>query len=106
MAFHILFMSSHGERPVSRLRLAHRVLNQVANVGTIFALLIVATGVINSQLIVGIANLAPAMTTLYGQLLLLKLLFFAAMLVLAAFVNVAPCGIAGVGRRRACRCRP
>jgi putative copper resistance protein D len=44
----------------------------------------VITGLINSWLLVGAANLAALVTTLYGLLLLAKLVLFAAMLGLAS----------------------
>lgn len=85
VAFHLLLTPSQGVPPADKLRLAHRALDQFAKVGTICVLLIVATGLFNSQMIVGIANLTRAMSAPYGQMLLLKLVLFAAMLILAAF---------------------
>lgn len=84
IGFHILLTPTQKEPPASWLCLVHRALDQFAVIGTICVLLIVVTGLINGQMIVGIANLAPAMTAPYGQLALRKLILFAAMLILAA----------------------
>lgn len=61
-----------------------RSLDRFARVGTVCVLVIAATGLINTQVIVGSNNIGPALTSPYGQLLAIKLLFFALMLVLAA----------------------
>src|SRR3546814_19293751 len=47
-------------------------------------LVIAATGLINSQMIVGAENLGRSLSSPYGQLLLAKLALFALMLALAA----------------------
>ncbi len=64
--------------------LAHRALDRFALVGTIAVALLMLTGLVNSWLMIGPDRLRIAVTTLYGQLLLLKLALFAAMLALAA----------------------
>ena len=84
IGFHILLTRTQKERPAGWLCLVHRALVHYAMIGTICVLLIAVTGLINGQMIVGIANLAPAMAAPYGQLVLLKLVLFAAMLILAA----------------------
>lgn len=76
-------------RPVSRvdaahLALTHRALHGFGTVGTIIVVTLVATGLINAWLLVGPGNIAALGTTLYGRLLLAKLVLFAAMLGLAA----------------------
>jgi putative copper resistance protein D len=76
-------------RPVSRvdaahLALTHRALHGFGTVGTIIVATLVATGLINAWLLVGPGNIAALGTTLYGRLLLAKLVLFAAMLGLAA----------------------
>lgn len=59
-------------------------LDRFAAVGTIVVVLLIATGLISSVMLVGIENVAALPSTLYGQLLIIKLMLFAAMLVLAA----------------------
>ncbi|KGB56020.1 Copper resistance D [Sphingopyxis sp. LC81] len=72
-----------GETP-DGIRIAARSLDQFARVGTICVLVIAATGLINSQMIIGAENLGRSLGSPYGQLLLAKLALFALMLVLAA----------------------
>lgn len=72
-----------GADQTVRIGHAHHALASFSTVGTGAVLLIVLTGVINSWLLVGIANIASLPSSLYGQLLILKLLIFAAMLGLA-----------------------
>ncbi len=76
-------------RPIARidrghLDLTHRALHGFGAVGTIIVATIVVTGLINSWFMVGIGNLASLATTLYGQLLLVKLALFGLMLCLAS----------------------
>ncbi|WP_188235730.1 copper homeostasis membrane protein CopD [Sphingopyxis sp. LK2115] len=66
------------------LQIAARSLDQFSRVGTICVLVIAATGLINSQMIVGAENLGRSLGSTYGQLLLAKLLLFGMMLALAA----------------------
>lgn len=66
------------------LQIAARSLDQFSRVGTICVLVIAATGLINSQMIVGAENLGRSLGSPYGQLLLAKLLLFGMMLALAA----------------------
>ncbi|KTE26976.1 MULTISPECIES: copper homeostasis membrane protein CopD [unclassified Sphingopyxis] len=66
------------------LRIAARSLEQFSLVGTICVLVIAATGLINSQMIVGAENLGRSLGSPYGQLLLAKLALFGLMLALAA----------------------
>jgi len=76
-------------RPTARvdathLTLTHRALQGFGTVGTIVVGTVVITGLVNGWMLVGIGNVASLSATLYGQLLLLKLAIFVAMLVLAA----------------------
>ena len=76
-------------RPIAQidhdhLDLTHRALHGFSAVGAIIVATIVVTGLINSWFMVGIGNLPSLGTTLYGQLLLAKLVLFAVMLGLAA----------------------
>ncbi len=66
------------------LRIVARSLDQFSRVGTICVLVIAATGLINSQMIVGAENLGRSLGSPYGQLLLAKLALFGLMLALAA----------------------
>src|SRR3546814_8332715 len=59
-------------------------LDQFSRACTICVLVIAATGLINSQMIVGAENLGRSLSSPYGQLLLAKLALFALMLALAA----------------------
>ncbi|ODU25407.1 copper homeostasis membrane protein CopD [Sphingopyxis sp. SCN 67-31] len=65
------------------LRIAVRSLDQFSLIGTICVLVIAATGLINSQMIVGAENLGRSLGSPYGQLLLAKLALFGLMLMLA-----------------------
>lgn len=76
-------------RPLSalsglHLSATHRALDRFSQVGTVAVGLIVATGIINGLAIVGFPDFSQLPLTVYGQLLLIKLLLFAAMLALAA----------------------
>lgn len=62
----------------------HRALASFASVGTASVALVLASGLINSWLLVGPSNVLSLGTSLYGQLLLIKLALFACMTSLAA----------------------
>ena len=79
----LLFRPAAQTRP-TELAITHRALDHFSRVGTLVVGLIVLTGLINSQILIGIANIALIATTPYGQLLLAKLALFGLMLVLAA----------------------
>lgn len=66
------------------LPIAARSLDQFSRIGTICVLVIAATGLINSQMIVGLDNFSRLSGSRYGQLLLAKLALFGLMLALAA----------------------
>lgn len=68
----------------AHLMLTHRVLHGFGRVGTIVVGTIVATGLVNAWLLVGLGNALNLGATLYGRLLIVKLLLFAAMLGLAS----------------------
>lgn len=80
VVFLILLMTDAGD---SRQGL-HIALQGFAGVGSGLVAVLVATGLINSWFVVGLAGLPKLLTTPYGQLLNLKLVLFAAMLGLAA----------------------
>jgi copper resistance protein D len=76
-------------RPAARidaahLGLTHRALHGFGAVGTVVVGTIVATGLVNGWMLVGIGNIVTLPTTLYGQLLIAKLALFVAMLGLAS----------------------
>jgi len=69
---------------IERVRTTQRALVGFAMVGSILVGLIVLTGVVNGAFLIGIGNLWSLGSSLYGQLLIVKLILFAAMLGLAA----------------------
>ena len=76
-------------RPVAamsedHLRLSHRTLDRFSVVGSVVVGVIVASGLVNSYMLVGPMHIVDLPVTLYGQLLLVKLALFAAMVALAA----------------------
>ncbi|MGQ2931475.1 MAG: copper homeostasis membrane protein CopD [Sphingopyxis sp.] len=83
-AFLLLLRPRHGAVPPEYATLAARGLDRFARTGTLCVLVIAATGLVNAQAIVGIANVGQALASPYGQWMLAKLLLFAAMLGLAA----------------------
>src|SRR3546814_15461216 len=66
------------------LPLAHRALAGFAGAGTLLVALIVLSGLVNGLILVGFENVGELGTSLYGQLLVIKLVLFGGMLVLAA----------------------
>ena len=68
----------------AHLLLSHRALHGFSGVGTAVVATITVTGLVNAWLLVGPANVTTLGTTLYGQLLVAKLVLFAAMLGLAS----------------------
>lgn len=83
-AFALTFGWRKSTLSVDERQIAHRALDRFALVGTIVVVLLVATGIINGWMLVGPANIWTLPMSLYGQLLLAKLVLFAAMLGLAA----------------------
>lgn len=67
-----------------RLVVVHRALDEFSRAGAFCVTVIVVTGLINGQILVGLSNLPALLNNTYGQLLLLKLLLVGAMLALAA----------------------
>ncbi|WP_298671575.1 copper homeostasis membrane protein CopD [uncultured Sphingomonas sp.] len=66
------------------LILSHRALKGFSLVGTLTVGAIIASGLVNSWLLVGPANILKLPGSLYGQLLIAKLVLFGAMVALAA----------------------
>ncbi len=79
----LLLRSSMAASPDS-LRHAHGALERFSGMGTLIVGLVLATGIVNTWLLVGPANLASLPASLYGRLLLAKVMLFLVMLVLAA----------------------
>lgn len=80
----ILLFPAKREMTFVRLDAARRALADFSVAGSIIVALITLTGLVNLWLIVGLDNLTGLFTSLYGQLLILKIALFAAMLGLAA----------------------
>jgi len=66
------------------LRLNHRLLKGFSVAGSIIVALVLGSGLVNSWMLVGPQNILTLHTTLYGQLLIAKLLLFGFMLGMAA----------------------
>lgn len=66
------------------LMLTHRALHGFGAMGTIIVGTIVVTGLVNAWLLVGVGNVLNVGATLYGRLLIVKLVLFAVMLGLAS----------------------
>ncbi len=75
----VLITAQHGSPAAS-----HRALAGFASVGTASVAFVLASGLINSWLLVGPSNVLSLGRSLYGQLLLIKFALFAGMIALAA----------------------
>lgn len=80
----LLIMAAKKASSSLGLGTAHRALAGFATAGTLIVSLIVASGLINSVSLIGLENIGSIGTTVYGQLLLIKLALFGGMLLLAA----------------------
>ena len=69
---------------VAHLTLTHRALHGFGLVGTVVVGAIIVTGLVNSWMLVGIGRVPELGATLYGRLLVAKLVLFGAMLGLAS----------------------
>ena len=102
-AFLILLRPAAGDAGQARLDLAARSLDRFARVGTFCVLTVTATGLVNLQMIVGNGRAAQLLESAYGQLLIAKLLLFAAMLGFAALnrwrLVPAPAFVGGASTR-------
>ncbi|WP_042977818.1 copper homeostasis membrane protein CopD [Burkholderia sp. AU4i] len=78
----VMLLSVNEASPSQQVELLQRTLAGFAAIGTMIVLTLTATGLINYGMISGV-TLDGLTTTLYGQLLLTKLGFFALMLALA-----------------------
>ena len=84
LALTILLFRPHRRMTKAHVEFSHRALASFAVVGTTVVTLLVLTGVVNGWLLVGPDRFGSLLSSPYGQLLLLKLLLFGAMLGLAA----------------------
>ena len=82
-AFTWMMFLPFGRQTSEQLSVAHRALEQFSQVGTLAVGLIVATGFINSLILLGLPSPSRLLASLYGQLLLAKLGLFGVMLALA-----------------------
>ena len=80
----LLLARAAAKVDAAHLRLTHRALHGFGLIGTIMVGAIVVTGLVNSWMLVGIGNVADLGATLYGRLLIAKLVLFGAMLGLAS----------------------
>lgn len=80
----ILLFQPQSQMTPGYIALSHRALASFAVVGTIVVTLLFVSGLVNSWLLVGLAGIGSMPWSLYGQLLIAKLLLFSAMLGLAA----------------------
>jgi putative copper resistance protein D len=79
LGFILLDYSMRGGEPIVDV---DRILLRFSSMGYVAVATLVASGIINSWFLVG--SVSSLLTTLYGQILLAKVAFFAAMLALAA----------------------
>ena len=84
IALLLLVFRRRGLIDRDHLILSHRVLAGFSTTGAIMVAVIVASGLINGWILVGPAYVIRLPATLYGQLLIAKLLLFGAMAALAA----------------------
>lgn len=83
-ALAILLFRPTAKMTDDHLNLTHRALDGFSLVGTVIVALIVASGLVNSYMLIGPAHVLSLPSTLYGQLLMAKLALFGVMLALAA----------------------
>lgn len=84
LALLLLLFRRPGLDSLDHLTLSHRALAGFSTVGTIVVAVIIVSGLINSWMLVGPASITKLPASLYGQLLIAKLLLFGAMCALAA----------------------
>ena len=68
----------------SHSKTAHAALDQFSRAGSIIVGVVIVSGLVNSAYLVGVSHLTDLPSTLYGQLLIVKLVLFTGMLGLAA----------------------
>lgn len=80
LAMLVLLVMPRPSLTIERVHAAHAALAGFSRAGSMIVGLIVATGLINGAFLVGAGNIATLGHSLYGQLLLAKLLLFGGML--------------------------
>ena len=83
-AFSMMLARPATEIAEAHLKTIHGALDQFSRIGAILVAVIVVTGLINSQILFGLANWSSLVGTTYGWLLFAKLMAFGTMLLLAA----------------------
>jgi putative copper resistance protein D len=84
LAMLLRLVSPRGIPTQARLATAHRALAGFGTIGAMLVGIVIATGVINSAFLIGFGAIPTLTASLYGQLLIVKLLLFAMMLCCAA----------------------
>ena len=79
----LLLVNDAMRRP-GGLQALHTALRRFSRIGVALVAVLVLSGLVNSWVLVGPANVGKLLTTYYGRVLLAKLALFAGMLVLAA----------------------
>ena len=83
-AFGFLLLRSMAAMTPEHLHLTHCALDRFSVIGSLLVGAIVASGLVNSYMLIGPMHIVDLPSTLYGRLFLTKLSLFALMLVLAA----------------------
>jgi putative copper resistance protein D len=80
----LILLLTDARQPVEATHSLHAALQSFSGIGSALVAVLVATGLINSWFLTGLAGLPSLWTTPYGQLLTLKVALFVGMLGLAA----------------------
>ncbi len=80
----LILLVTNSRQPAEARHSLHAALHGFSGIGSGLVAVLVATGLINSWFVVGLAGLPSLLTTPYGRLLSIKLIVFVAMLGLAA----------------------
>ena len=83
-AFGWLLLRPAASMTPDHLRLTHRALARFSVIGSLLVGVLIASGLVNGYMLIGPMHVLDLPATLYGQLFLVKLALFAAMLALAA----------------------
>ena len=79
----VMVLKSLGTQSATAARLTYDALERFSGVGPAVVAVLVLSGLVNTWFLIGPARLLTATTTIYGQLLVVKLSFFTAMMALA-----------------------
>jgi putative copper resistance protein D len=80
----LILLVTDGRQPAEARPSLHAALHTFSGIGSVMVAVLVASGLVNSWFMVGLAGLPSLLATSYGQLLVLKLVLFLGMLGLAA----------------------